>query len=56
MFGPMENHIIHDVRFRLSAYKFCNLQYLFRIDAEDENSGLLEMLCVIRDRYGRAAP
>lgn len=55
VFGSMEEHIIHDVRFRLSAYKYCNLQCLFRIDAEDSNSGLLGVLCVVRDRYGRAA-
>lgn len=34
-FGDMKDHIIHDVRFRLSAYKYCNLLCFFRIDADD---------------------
>ena len=41
-FGPMRDHIVHDVRFRLSAYKYCNLLCFFRIDAEEEGSGLLD--------------
>lgn len=24
VFGDMRDHVIHDVRFRLSAYKYCN--------------------------------
>ena len=39
---PMNGHVIHDVRFRLSAYKYCNLLCFFRIDAEDSNKGLLD--------------
>lgn len=42
VFGSMKDHIIHDVRFRLSAYKYCNLLCFFRIDAEDGDSGLLD--------------
>lgn len=36
------NHIIHDVRFRLNAYKYCNLLCFFRIDAEDGEYGYLD--------------
>ncbi len=39
---PMKDYIIHDVRFRLSAYKYCNLLCFFRIDAEDADHGLLD--------------
>lgn len=42
MFSTMKNYIIHDVRFRLSAYKYCNLLCFFRIDAEDGDRGLLD--------------
>ena len=42
VFGPVKAHIIHDVRFRLSAYKYCNLLCFFRIDAEDGDRGLLD--------------
>lgn len=37
-----DDHIIHDVRFRLSAYKYCNLMCFFRIDAEDGDQGFLD--------------
>ena len=39
---PMKDYIIHDVRFRLSAYRYCNLLCFFRIDAEDADHGLLD--------------
>ena len=42
VFGPMKDYVIHDVRFRLSAYKYCNLLCFFRIDAEDGDNGLLD--------------
>lgn len=42
VFGSMKDHIIHDVRFRLSAYKYCNLLCFFRIDADDSEKGLLD--------------
>ena len=42
VFGLMKDHVIHDVRFRLSAYKYCNLLCFFRIDAEDGDRGLLD--------------
>ncbi|ORU01405.1 hypothetical protein D081_0224 [Anaerovibrio sp. JC8] len=42
-FGSIKTHIIHDVRFRLSAYKYCNLLCFFRIDAESyDKYGLLD--------------
>ena len=44
-FGDMRDHVdhvIHDVRFRLSAYKYCNILCFFRIDAEDSLTGLLD--------------
>ena len=37
-----DDHIIHDVRFRLSVYKYCNLMCFFRIDAEDGDQGFLD--------------
>lgn len=52
-FDSMENHIIHDVRFRLSAYQYCNLLCFFRIDAEDTDAGLLDeenMAYILRSR------
>ncbi len=45
VFGDMRDHVdhvIHDVRFRLSAYKYCNILCFFRIDAEDSLTGLLD--------------
>ncbi len=42
VFGSMGEYIIHDVRFRLSAYKYCNLLCFFRIDAEDADRGFLD--------------
>lgn len=42
LFGELGKHIIHDVRFRLSAYKYCNLLCFFRIDAEDGDNGCLD--------------
>ena len=36
------NHIIHDVRFRLSAYKYCNLLCFFRIDAASVACGYMD--------------
>ena len=40
--GDFQNHVIHDVRFRLNAYKYCNLLCFFRIDAIDGEKGLLD--------------
>ncbi len=42
VFGELKDYIIHDIRFRLSAYKYCNLLCFFRIDAEDGGTGLLD--------------
>lgn len=42
-FGELRDHIIHDVRFRLSANKYCNVLCFFRIDAEDTATGLLDV-------------
>lgn len=42
VFGDMRDRVIHDVRFRLSAYKYCNILCFFRIDAEDGLTGLLD--------------
>lgn len=38
----LQNCIIHDIRFRLNAYKYCNLMCFFRIDAEDTVKGRLD--------------
>lgn len=37
-----DDRVIHDIRFRLSAYKYCNLLCFFRIDAEDDGYDLLK--------------
>lgn len=42
VFGLMKDHVIHDIRFRLSAYKNCNLLCFFRIDAETSNRVILD--------------
>ncbi len=42
LFESLKDYIIHDIRFRLSAYKYCNLLCFFRIDAEDGDAGLLD--------------
>lgn len=42
IFDTVGDRIIHDVRFRLSAYKYCNLLCFFRIDAEDGGKGLMD--------------
>ena len=36
------DHIIHDVRFRLSAYKYCNLLCFFRVDAASVHLGYMD--------------
>ena len=36
------DHIIHDVRFRLSAYKYCNLMCFFRVDAASVHLGYVD--------------
>ena len=42
LFGSMSDRVIHDIRFRLSAYKYCNLMCFFRVDAEDADQGILD--------------
>lgn len=42
------DHIIHDVRFRLSAYKYCNIMCFFRVDAASLDWG-----CVDEDNISR---
>lgn len=52
-FDSMGKHLIHDVRFRISAYQYCNLLCFFRIDAEDTDAGLLDeenMAYILRSR------
>ncbi len=37
-----DGNVIHDVRFRLSAYKYYNLLCFFRVDADDGDYGFLD--------------
>lgn len=50
-----DDHIIHDIRFRLSAYKYCNLMCFFRIDAEDGERGYLDEdnAALVLQRHGK---
>lgn len=40
--ASFNGHIVHDVRFRLSAYKYCNALCFTRVDAEDGTCGYLD--------------
>ena len=40
--ASFNGHIVHDVRFRLSAYKYCNTLCFTRVDAEDGTCGYLD--------------
>ncbi len=54
-----QSNIIHDVRFRLNAYKYCNLLCFFRIDADEGQKGLLDeenISAMLRDVGQKVSP
>lgn len=42
LLGELADHVIHDIRFRLAACRYCNLLCFFRIDAADDDRGMLD--------------